>query len=200
MAVNSLNSGTGLTVGEAKIQSGAGNQSVPSSTQSFQSVIDNKSSAPGLATISSASVIKSVTGNPGLARAATTANMGSAGFGGSASGFGAGAVPTGGLGGTGTGAAMTSSGGVGSTSGAMQTPGGASGADSMTGNAVATGSGSSDQLFAATKNMQETQMSFNLQYLQLQNSMQNENRQFTMVSNIMKTKHDTVKNSISNIR
>ncbi len=34
------------------------------------------------------------------------------------------------------------------------------------------------QTFAATKNMQETQMSFNLQYLQLQNSMQNENRQY----------------------
>ena len=43
-------------------------------------------------------------------------------------------------------------------------------------------------------------MSFNLQYLQLQNQMQNENRQYTAVSNIMKTKHDTVKNSISNIR
>ena len=55
-------------------------------------------------------------------------------------------------------------------------------------------------LFEATKEMQEMQMSFNLQYLNLQNQMQNENRQFTMVSNIMKTKHDTVKNSISNIR
>ncbi len=48
--------------------------------------------------------------------------------------------------------------------------------------------------------MQETQMSFNLQYLALQKQMQNENRQFTAISNIMKTKHDTVKNSISNIR
>lgn len=56
------------------------------------------------------------------------------------------------------------------------------------------------QLIAATRQMAETQMSFNLQYLQLQNQMQNENRQFTMVSNVMKTKHDTVKNSISNIR
>ncbi len=56
------------------------------------------------------------------------------------------------------------------------------------------------QLVAAARQLQELQMSFNLQYLQLQNSMQNENRQFTMVSNIMKTKHDTVKNSISNIR
>ena len=52
----------------------------------------------------------------------------------------------------------------------------------------------------ATSPMQETQMSFNLQYLQLQSQMQNENRSYTAVSNIMKTKHDTVKNSISNIR
>jgi len=65
--------------------------------------------------------------------------------------------------------------------------------------AAAGGSGQED-LPDANKNMQETQMSFNLQYFQLQNLMQNENRQFTMVSNIMKTKHDTVKNSISNIR
>jgi hypothetical protein len=56
------------------------------------------------------------------------------------------------------------------------------------------------QLLQATKEMQETQMSFNLQYLQLQNSMQNENRQFTMISNIMKTKNDTAKNTISNIK
>jgi predicted butyrate kinase (DUF1464 family) len=48
--------------------------------------------------------------------------------------------------------------------------------------------------------MQETQMSFNLQYLQLQSQMQHENRSYTAVSNIMKTKHDTVKNSINNIR
>ena len=56
------------------------------------------------------------------------------------------------------------------------------------------------QLLHATKQMQETQMSFNLQYLQLQSQMQNENRQYTAVSNILKTKHDTAKNSISNIR
>jgi hypothetical protein len=55
-------------------------------------------------------------------------------------------------------------------------------------------------LLAATKAMQEMQMSFNLQYLQLQSQMQNENRSYTAVSNIMKTKHDTVKNSINNIR
>ena len=70
------------------------------------------------------------------------------------------------------------------------------GESSGTGN---NGSGSQSQLMQAAQQMQETQMSFNLQYLQLQNSMQNANRQFTMVSNIMKTKHDTVKNTISNM-
>ena len=59
---------------------------------------------------------------------------------------------------------------------------------------------SSAQLLQATQQMQETQMSFNLQYLQLQSQMQNENRAYTAVSNIMKTKHDTVKNSIGNVR
>ena len=47
---------------------------------------------------------------------------------------------------------------------------------------------------------QTAQMSFNLQYLQLQSQMQSENRAYTAVSNIMKTKHDTIKNSIGNVR
>lgn len=47
---------------------------------------------------------------------------------------------------------------------------------------------------------QEFQMSFNLQYLNLQTKIQHENRQFTMISNIMKNKHDTAKNAINNIR
>lgn len=60
--------------------------------------------------------------------------------------------------------------------------------------------GIDNEVLQATKQMQETQMSFNLQYLQLQSQMQHENRSYTAISNIMKTKHDTVKNSISNIR
>ena len=48
--------------------------------------------------------------------------------------------------------------------------------------------------------LQEVSMSFNLQYLQLQSQMQSENRSYTAISDIMKTKHDTVKNSISNVR
>ncbi|TFG31239.1 hypothetical protein EU527_12970 [Candidatus Thorarchaeota archaeon] len=46
----------------------------------------------------------------------------------------------------------------------------------------------------------EMQESFNLQYLQLQQDMQAQNRQFTMVSNIMKVKHDTANSVIRNMR
>ena len=60
--------------------------------------------------------------------------------------------------------------------------------------------GALNALLEATRQMQETQMSFNLQYLELQSQMQNENRSYTAVSNMLKTKHDTVKNSINNIR
>jgi len=55
-------------------------------------------------------------------------------------------------------------------------------------------------LLQAIKEMQEMDQSFNLQYLDLQKNMQDENRRFTLVSNIMKTKHDTAKNAINNIR
>jgi hypothetical protein len=45
-----------------------------------------------------------------------------------------------------------------------------------------------------------TLQAFKRQYMTLQSEMQNENRSYMAVSNIMKTKHDTVKNSISNVR
>lgn len=59
---------------------------------------------------------------------------------------------------------------------------------------------SSAELLEATREMQDMNMSFNLQYLMLQNKISHENRQFTLVSNIMKNKHDTAKNAINNIR
>lgn len=40
----------------------------------------------------------------------------------------------------------------------------------------------------------------NMYYLQLQEQMQAENRAYTTVSNVLKARHDTVKNAISNIR
>ena len=62
------------------------------------------------------------------------------------------------------------------------------------------GAGSQQQLLLATRAMQEMQMGFNSQFLMLQNKISHENRQFSMISNIMKNKHDTAKNSINNIR
>jgi uncharacterized protein YukE len=41
---------------------------------------------------------------------------------------------------------------------------------------------------------------FNTQYLKIQMHMQRENQIFTSVSNVLKTRHDTAKNSIGNIR
>jgi predicted ribosomally synthesized peptide with nif11-like leader len=46
----------------------------------------------------------------------------------------------------------------------------------------------------------EMSQSFNLQYLQLQNQIAHQNRQFTMISNIMRVKHQTATNAINNIR
>ena len=56
------------------------------------------------------------------------------------------------------------------------------------------------ELMDAAKEMQEMNQRFNLQYLQLEQDMQNQNRQFTLVSNVMKVKHDTAKSAINNVR
>jgi len=41
---------------------------------------------------------------------------------------------------------------------------------------------------------------FTLQYVRLQNKVSSENRAFTLMSNIMKTKHESAKHAINNIR
>ena len=55
-------------------------------------------------------------------------------------------------------------------------------------------------MFMATKELQEMNQQFNLQYLNMQQEMQSENRKFTALSNVMKTKHDTAKSMIQNVR
>ena len=57
-----------------------------------------------------------------------------------------------------------------------------------------------NQMMAATREMTEFQASFNLQYLQLQERIQMDTRQFNLISNIMKTKHDAAKNALNNVR
>jgi hypothetical protein len=64
----------------------------------------------------------------------------------------------------------------------------------------ATGTGSSQDLIAAQQALQEQGQSFNMQYLQLQNQMQQESQHFTAVSNIMKVRSDSAKAAINNIR
>lgn len=52
----------------------------------------------------------------------------------------------------------------------------------------------------ATHEMTEMNQSFSLQYLGLQQNLQQENRQFTMMSNILKAKRDAARASINNTR
>lgn len=64
----------------------------------------------------------------------------------------------------------------------------------------AAGGDKSSQMMMATQQMQEMNQAFNLQYLQLQEKMQQEGREYTCLSNVMKAKNDTAKNSLSNLK
>jgi hypothetical protein len=54
-------------------------------------------------------------------------------------------------------------------------------------------------LLEATRALQMEGQSFNLQYLQLQETMQRDSREFQALSNVMKVKHDSAKAAINNI-
>jgi len=53
---------------------------------------------------------------------------------------------------------------------------------------------------ASTRAMQEMNRNFSLQYLALQQKIQQEHREFTALSNIMKARHEAAKNALNNIR
>jgi hypothetical protein len=102
-----------------------------------------------------------------------------------------------------TASATTSSTAVGGNASTINASGGSAGASAAGGgrlDALANSGNSSAVLMQESQKMQEMNMSFNMQYLMLQQKMQDESRRFTLLSNIMKTKHDTAKNSISNVR
>jgi hypothetical protein len=126
---------------------------------------------------------------PGAAvvSAAVSGAAGSVGGGGGAGGYGSGG--SGGL----AGAQNVGADGIPLGGSALNSSGGATGS-------AASGGSSQQDLLNQTKGMQEMAQSFNLQYLQLQEKMQAENRSFSTVSNVMKTKHDTAKNAVSNVR
>lgn len=61
------------------------------------------------------------------------------------------------------------------------------------------GSLSDRDALATTRSLQAESASLNAQYLQLQEALQRENREFTALSNVMKVKHDTARATIGNI-
>jgi hypothetical protein len=52
----------------------------------------------------------------------------------------------------------------------------------------------------SVENMLQSSAEMNLYYLQLQEAMSSENRVYSAQSNVLKARHDTVKNAIGNIR
>lgn len=60
------------------------------------------------------------------------------------------------------------------------------------------GSAGNDQM-DKMHSMQKENQAFNLEYFELQQSMQSDNRRFTTVSNLMKARHDTAKTAINNM-
>ena len=59
--------------------------------------------------------------------------------------------------------------------------------------------GAPGDLLEATRVLQQEAQAMNLQYLQLQERMQQESREFTTLSNVMRVKHDTARAAIGNI-
>jgi len=91
------------------------------------------------------------------------------------------AVPGGGLGGV----AMT-----------PRIPTGGAASAGVAGPAGAAGTGEQGGI----ENVMAESQAFNMYYLQLQEEISAENRQYSALSNVLKARHDTVKNAIGNIR
>ena len=77
-------------------------------------------------------------------------------------------------------------------------PQGSSGAASA-GPGANVGAAGGGDIVEATRALQQEAQSSNLQYLQLQEAMQRESREFTSLTNVMKVKHDSAKAAINNI-
>ncbi len=94
---------------------------------------------------------------------------------------------------------------AGGVGGGVATRGAIGGTGSMGTTTGATGSTGSTGVIAGDSYSQgmdllAAQQASNMQFLTLQNQMQQENQKFSTLSNVIKTRHDTAKNSIANIR
>jgi len=91
-------------------------------------------------------------------------------------------------------------GGGGQTTGVGLIPGAANPLQQSGGSAGASPSDAFTNMQDKVRETAEFQASFNLQYLDLQQTIQQDTRQFNLISNIMKTKHDAAKNALNNVR
>jgi hypothetical protein len=73
------------------------------------------------------------------------------------------------------------------------------GAADPVGAAAAAGAGGGDA-FESARLLQAEGQSFNIRYLELQERMQRETREFTAVSNVMKVRHDAARAAIQNVQ
>lgn len=87
----------------------------------------------------------------------------------------------------------TASGGAGAMLASGQVKGGTTATD-----AAAGGGGTSE--VEAMRQLQKEGAQQNLQYLQLQQEAQDQNRRFSTASNLLKSRHDTARSAINNLR
>ena len=59
--------------------------------------------------------------------------------------------------------------------------------------------GAQDEQMHEMFQMQRESQAFNLQYLELQTALQDDNRRFSTLTNLMKVRHDTAKSAINNM-
>ncbi len=81
---------------------------------------------------------------------------------------------------------------------ASAVPGGSLMVNAMSSSSGELGKGQSEQLDHMFE-MQEQNQMFNMQYLELQTQLQEDNREFSTLSNLMKVRHDTAKAAINNM-
>jgi hypothetical protein len=91
---------------------------------------------------------------------------------------------------------VSATGGATGLAGSRSTAIGSGTAEGPTGTAGAGASGEAPSVENALAQSQE----FNLYYLQLQEQLAAENRSYSAMSNVLKARHDTIKNAIGNIR
>ena len=74
----------------------------------------------------------------------------------------------------------------------------AQGIQALKGSSQGLGGANGDQIDRMWQMQQENQ-AYNMEYMQLQQSMQADNRNFSTMSNLLKVRHDTAKSAINNM-